>query len=261
MKLGVFGDSHATGDFYYRYCNGFSWPQIVADKLNCTHDVFALGGSPLFYSYQHFIQNYNKYSHIVFIYTDYMRINGMPDYLMQFSSRQENELSGLVHDAVYKEYKEELTTIIKSRRYTDNEDFNKFVYQAIFDKVNSICEKNDIKLVNIHPFEEARRTVLDFSSRKASCLLNLFVVSCNELGKDPFNSTHRSLNHPSFKDLVVGIDIRPNHLNAHNNKELADIIYTSFYNIVDPIDLTKHDGFCYDAEIVLDMIQAYHNEN
>lgn len=262
MKIGIFGDSFAAGDLFH---NGVSWPRTLAEKCNCQYDVFARGGTSLFYSYSNFIKHYKKYSHIVFVYTEYTRVQTMPSHLEHFANVQLPDIENLrvhFHNNVDKDHQEELFYIAKARKYTDDDNFSKFIYQTIFDNVNQICKDNDIKLVNIHPFEKEDNEVISLEKSNGSCLLNLHIVSANEINHDPYEWSRAStLKHPLFKVILEDVDIRPNHMNTHNNRVLADIISSSFDNINEPLDLTTVDDFSYNTDILVEMIENFKNED
>lgn len=262
MKLGIFGDSYAAGDVFH---NGVSWPRILAEKYNCPYNVFARGGTSLFYSYTNFINGYKNFSHIVFVYTDYMRVQTMPGHLEQFANVQVPDLENLrvhFHNKIDKTHQEELFYIAKARQYTDDINFSRFIYQTIFDNVNQICKDNDIKLVNIHPFEKEDNEVISLEKNNGSCLLNLHMVSAKEVSNTPIEWSRAStLKHPSFKILLEEVDVRPNHLNTHNNRALADVVSSSFDNINEPLDLAKVDDFSYNTDILVEMIENFNNED
>lgn len=256
MRLAVFGDSFATGDLHPK---SVSWPRELSKILGCPHDVFALGGSPLYYSYENFLKNYENYTHIVFVYTEFMRLNILPKTLARFSNIRESDLPNLDSwpdiDSVDREA---LTALIKARRYLDRRDFNLFVYQGIFDRINLLCEKRRIRLVNIHPFDTPSDLPIDLSERKGNCLLNLLEVSSREIGNSVnVWSTLRKVKDAAFLTLIRDRDIRPNHLNNHNNIALANIIYGLFDNKIEPLDLMTREEFSFDKNIVLDMLSEH----
>jgi hypothetical protein len=76
MKIGIFGDSF--GDDYTMWPTpytdvGPSWVDYLRNQ-NIEIDNYSRGGSSLFYSYQNFISNYQKYDKIIFLVTTPGRI-------------------------------------------------------------------------------------------------------------------------------------------------------------------------------------------
>lgn len=257
MKLGIFGDSFAAGDVFAK---GISWTKLLAEKLNCNYDAIALGGTSLYWSYANFIKKYKKYTHIVFVYTDFMRLNIMPTHLARYSNLidTEHNLSLIDKLDISDIDKIELINIIKSRKYLDNRDFNKFVYQTIFDSVNEICRNQNIQLVNIHPFERPDLGNISFDKKAGTSLLNLQEISGREISNTPASWLQTAkVKHPSFVRIIEETDVRPNHLNPINNEVLANIILNSFGNLSDPINLTTDSNFCYDVDLVLELIEKY----
>ena len=77
MKIGIFGDSFA--DDYNLWPSHFegvgpSWIEYIRDQ-DIEVDNFSFGGSGLYYSYEKFISNFQKYDKIIFLVTTPGRIS------------------------------------------------------------------------------------------------------------------------------------------------------------------------------------------
>jgi hypothetical protein len=71
MKIGIFGDSFADDyNLWPTHFNGVgpSWIDYLRDQ-NIEIDNYAYGGSALYYSYEQFISNFQKYDKIIFLIT------------------------------------------------------------------------------------------------------------------------------------------------------------------------------------------------
>jgi hypothetical protein len=67
MKLGVYGDSFA--DAHHK--NNHTWWNFLAEKIGASQVVtHGVGGTPLWFSYQQFLQSYHLYDQIVILVTD-----------------------------------------------------------------------------------------------------------------------------------------------------------------------------------------------
>lgn len=71
MKIGIFGDSF--GDDYHVWPNPYDGvgPSWIEYLQSCGHEVenFSCGATALFYSYDLFIKNYQKYDKVIFVVT------------------------------------------------------------------------------------------------------------------------------------------------------------------------------------------------
>jgi hypothetical protein len=247
MLLGIFGDSFSAdketiiGDVTLT-----TYTDIVAKQLGLTAVNFSYPGTSIWYSYKQFVKNYKKFSHIVFCYTDEDRWHYLPDYLHRFSSIYTKEKLDTFPTIGNKEY-EEMTDLVKIHKLIHDSEFNNFVFQTIFDKVNFICKRNGIKVINIMPFVNEKNFDLDFSKNRGMCYINLLSISDSEL-------YHKlgGYRHKEFRFFTGGPDLRKNHLTQENNKVLADIILENIdsetYKV---IDLYKDKRFSYDVNQLL----------
>ena len=69
MKIAVYGDSFAQPVEIGYKGNDFLWCNTLANKLNGSIDNFAITGTSIFYSYQQFLNTYNKYDLCIFAVT------------------------------------------------------------------------------------------------------------------------------------------------------------------------------------------------
>jgi len=147
---------------------------------------------------------------VVFVYTMPHRIHSLPDYLERYAFMlfDDNPQKAFLP----KSDMEEMKTVWDALRYTQDLDLDTYLSQKIFDDVNRICKENNIKLVNILPFEGVEDSniskPIQLTNIHGSCITGLVHVSTNE--------TARPLpNEP---------DPRPCHLSEQNNKILYNMI-------------------------------------
>lgn len=204
-NLAIFGDSHA---FVPDLTNKkLAWPSRLFEIYN-GHN-YSHWGTSIWYSFDLFLKNYHQYSNIVFVYTSAHRIHVLPPHLRKWAFMSTSQPFNKFMD---KRDLEEMKKVWAAQKYTANIKFDQFVYQKIFDDVNDICQKNNINLVNILPYENAGLEELcgplDLSKMTGSCVTGIRYVSDNEkLAPDPNI-----------------IDARLCHLSDENNKVLFDII-------------------------------------
>jgi len=245
----VFGDSFGTPHTDWENC----WSTLIS------HNVYAMPGTNLWYSYQKFLKHYKSYDYVVFVYTHKCRWYTIAEHLLPYSNCINKEKLDVYHGIPKYAY-DDMAKLVEVYKLIYDEDFEQFLYQTIFDKVNTLCRKRNIKLINVLPFEpgtnvKSRWTItkeigLDISNMHGSCLVGLGDISWAEL-TDADVGGHR---HPLLKKYTVDMpDARPCHLSPWNNKALAEIITEEFANN-NPrlIDLTFDDRFSYDISILLD---------
>jgi hypothetical protein len=239
MKIGVFGDSFATEVIDHRYMsdvtrNNESWVVNIRQK---GYDIttFGEGATSTYFSYTKFIENYKDFDHIVFCYSSSQRIHNLPPeyrYLSNFLFQERNLPFSNAFNNLTQEQQDQVRRIFDVARFLQDDDFDKFVIQSVFENVNRLCKNNKIKLVNILPFYNDNHSYVDFTNRSGDCLYGLLRVSAKEL--------------PNLN----GVDPRFNHLSMENNIVLSTIVLESrknpYSNIV---DLEKDSRFVFDTKI------------
>lgn len=263
-RLAVFGDSFATPS---RYFGGY--PHDLAKLLNMNIDLYAKAGTSIWWSYKNFIQNYKKYSHVVFVYTFAHRWPVLPDYLENLSWIIDKDCMDKALILSSSE-QEEMQKLLEIHRYIFDEDFNNFIWKTIFKNVNQICRDNKIKLFNILPFESeslklsilldkntneyynVKGSILDLNNCYGSCLTHLVELSSFELGEDE--------KFPRLDYIRKVNDIRGCHLNISNNKAIAEIIAEEFNkDKTSIIDARFNEKMSFDPNEILNMIEEYEN--
>lgn len=238
LKIGVFGDS-----FTDRQMNPYfmppgrqdeSWLRVLEDEGHIV-ESFGRGGTSTWFSYENFLQHYKYYDAIIFSYSHHARIHTMPDGFQSFSYIDSTEKLAKIDRAklLPEDKQNDLHDIIKGVRMADNFLFNTFVVSKIFEDVNHVCRRNDIKLVNLLPFE-FKKTIdrFNFKASHGDVLYNLIPVV--------------------EKELVTGeVDCRFCHLTAENNKVLGNIILDSLRDRpIKFINLAKEGEWVFSPEII-----------
>jgi hypothetical protein len=211
MKLGIFGDSYADIN-----CPNVSlhdddsqpWPKILESLMNADSEFFGVSSTPLWFSYQLFLQNYKKFDNIVFCYTEYNRWNSIsnPEFIGLSTIKFKEQLVHLQNKD--KNFIDAAKKLVEVHPILDSKEFNLFVYQTIFDNVNTICKTNNIKLVNLMPFDVFRKLAIDISNNSGASITGIHDVGIRE----------------PYKIQADGIDGRYCHLSSDNNKRLAKMI-------------------------------------
>lgn len=257
MRLGIFGDSFADStDEPVPGVTSKSWPIELAKSMDMEYDNHAAAGTSVWYSYKHFLENYHKYTHIVFTYTESNRWPCLPEELQRYSSvYSEEKLKVFPRFQLGGSYKI-MKQMVHLHRYIFDEQFNSFILQQVFNQVNTICKKNNIKLVNVLPFVDSIcEEVIDLSEANGTCLTNLITVSENEL-RDKSFTERMPCRLPEFEFLEYNVDYRRNHINEPNNILLSNIIEKEFDRENPKVfDMFKDDRFVYDTQVLLDYIQ------
>jgi hypothetical protein len=242
MKIGVFGDSFADRDNGMPDRKDESWMQCL-ENLGHTIVSYGYGGTSTYWSFEQFSRNFRQFDHIIFCYSSQERIHTLPPNLESFSSMKSvDELyaSGR-YQMLTTEEELNLNRILTGYLVAYNPSFNVFVQQKIFDEVNLLCARHNIKLINILPFEGNNHNFsLNLDTRHGDCLYNLLDIVYKEVG-----------------GLLKFRDPRFCHLSTENNQVLANIVSESLQktNCKDIIDLYKDTRFIYNQEI----FQRYRN--
>lgn len=200
MSLGIFGDSHA-----YNITN--SWPYLLNKHYHTEH--YAMFGTSVWNSFKKFSKHYSKHSYVVFTYTNANRIHHLPEEIehLQFSIS-----APLIKNAVPKLYEKQMQAVWEAHRLIYDLQLAEYINQHVFNDVNLICKNNNIRLINLLPYENAgfddSIKTLDLSQAAGPCITGLRWVSDCEL-EQPLSDKP---------------DVRACHLSPENNVILHKMI-------------------------------------
>lgn len=229
--LGVFGDSFA-------HCNPKygGWPDQLAKLLDARFDNHAFSGTSIWWSYNKFLETYKNYTHIAMVFTNYHRWPILPEWLKGHHWVVDKKTLQDAHTLAAD--RAEMAKLVDIHSYIFDEHLEKFIYQHVFNEVNRICRENNIKLINIIPFEKEHEPCIDISNAHGSVIVRLIMVSANEIEeKDTY---------PELNWVFTRPDVRSCHLNNSNNTALAEIIYESFDQEPIIMSVDSHSKFSYD---------------
>lgn len=214
MKIGVFGDSFAwpnngiTGNVPNQ--KDESWMRHIQDS-GYKLVTYGMGGTSTFFSYKNFLRYYKLFDVIIFCYSSRFRIPTMPKTFEGFSCYNTvdsiDEIIRFRNKGLKAEEVKKIRVIFEAFEATFDEEFYKFIQQSIFNEVNYLCNKSNIRLVNILSFERnpnSSSSFLDYDKRYGEVILNLSDVSMKEMKVDSRG------------------DVRYCHLSYENNKILGD---------------------------------------
>lgn len=182
MNIGVFGDSFADPRPGQPDRSSEAWMHQLEAITGHRVDSFGESGVSAWYSYKVFLEHYQKFDTVVFVYTSVNRIHNVPCY-------HDNTHYNFVRPDTI-EHLEFLTDSEKDRirntvntywRELQDDAFDLFVYQSVFDAVNSKCAQAGINLINVFPFENFHQPdTVDLSNTQGDCYRGLMCVSSQE---------------------------------------------------------------------------------
>lgn len=233
-RIGVFGDSFASTDIspidFINDQDRKPWCVTLKEQLGLPLDIFALAGTSIWWSYQNFISNYKKYSHIVFIYSQHNRWHHVDKSLEGMNWITGNKEYYSCHfDNDYK--KRTISLLGSCYNLVNDEKFDIFVQQQVFTEVNRICNEENIKLVNIFPFLYQIDLIMNNSNTIIYSLLDCYQEKIN------LSSDDKEI----FDQMILTGDLRLCHLSSERNHLLARIIEENF-------DSRKILDFCKESE-------------
>lgn len=256
MNLAVFGDSFSVTHPGIGKKSAPSWPYEISNMLGANIENFSHSGTSAWYSCNNFLKNYNKFSHVIFVYTEQNRWPSLPGDLLRLSSIYDEEKLRIFPNISPPDY-DIMKKLVSVHKYIFDEEFNHFVLQSIFDTVNETCYKNNIKLINVFPFLDKieHKKSINLDKMHGPCLLNLNRVSYKELYRG------LTLKHNDLSFYVNNVDYRKNHINSPNNLRFAEILFEQFNdNSLKIIDVFDDPSFNYDVQFLLDYKQLVMQE-
>lgn len=223
--IGIYGDSFADLNpqhLHNRKKEIWPWGLWLGEYYNEKVECHALSATPIWYSYQKFLDTYRKYDKIVFTYTNYRRWNTLSDkYVMLSHIRDEVDVPLLIP-----EFQSIGKLLVDAFPVLYRDELNKFIYQHVFNEVNRLCKKYNIKIVNLMPFENTTYyfpkgigEVIDFSQTTGPVVTGVMTISHKEIDFTP----------RLRERLQTKNDLRHCHLNSYNNKMLANIIFENLH--------------------------------
>lgn len=217
--LGTFGDSYAdpnspSGDT--------AWMNILAEKLNLPVENHGRSGTSVWYSYEKFLQNYQKYSYIVFTYSHFDRINWLPDNFEGWHFKKPMDQVEPINDKKEKIKALAMKNIVDTYyRYLHNENLQLFIYQKVYEDVENLCTENNIRLIHNFAFEPCRwEKNMNIRLGNTRNVLSADKISTEETHTYKPGSTHTG-------DIGVP-DRRVCHMTQKNNSILADVMLQMF---------------------------------
>lgn len=241
--LGVFGDSFANTNPRYG-----GWPDYLAEHLSANLDNHSLYGTSIWWSYKKFLATYKKYTHVAMVYSSPHRWPVLPEWLDSNHWIVDKETLKKTHN-ISASQREEMSKLISIHKYIFDETLEQFIYQHVFNDMNRICRENNIKLVNVLPFEGENPPSINVDNATGSVLVRLLQASTQEIKEID--------RYPELKYFWNNADIRSCHLNNSNNIALAEIIYDAFNKEPCTISVDTHEKFSYNPLELVEMI----NEN
>lgn len=248
MKIGIFGDSYTqVPDHRIRdkSRNDFSWTEILGKRLNARTSNFALSSTSIYWSYQRFQEKFKEFDTIIFCYSSHLRWYYWKDgfeILSNLGTLGKHVIPNMQNWTT--EHKKVANLFLDIHDYIFNEEYQLFVYQQMFNNVNKTCKENNIKVVNILPFE-TNEPLINLSEASGPCVTSLHVVSAKEIAGTEKNAkllTYNLLNGKTH-------DPRFNHMNSVNNFALASVVVDNF-DTQNIIDFSKADGLSYDDTLL-----------
>lgn len=230
--LGTFGDSYADKN---SISGDTPWMNLLADKLNLSVENHGSSGTSVWFSYEKFLKNCKKYSHVVFTYSSYDRINYLPHKFEGWHYKKPFDKFSLYgSDKNSKKLNvemENVTTIYY--KYLHSTDLQLFIYQKVYESVQEICKENNIKVIHNFAFEPSRgENNMNIVLLHNACnVLSAGSISTEETHAYKPGSTHAG-------DIGVP-DRRACHMTRKNNVILADIMHELFNSKEKTIKLEK----------------------
>lgn len=230
MKIGVFGDSYA--DEVFADERPHAWPCIIGRELNAEVGYHAKSGTSMWWSYQNFKNNFEKYDVIVFCYTSAQRWPSLPEEIFigrQFNIgyQKDNSVQDVLNPFFFSLFPNKLQSFINSCIQRDIVETcqreGKYLVQLIPFLKHGVNYKNNTDIndkhdFTVYPSEYPIMTGLDIVSHKEEVLVdNKKVNTCKYIAN-------------------VGHEHRVCHLNNANNKIVADWV-------VDCIKHKKHNEY------------------
>lgn len=253
MKIGIFGDSFGDVNLFngHPWPNNYAWAKQIEQAWKPESIEFhSKCGASTWYSYQHFLKHYQKFDHIVFVYTYHYRWPHLHEDL-GMRHWNVNAVPNFIHD--YKENEswadEEIRNLCKSYDLLFSPELLTFINKSVVRDINMRCQRENIKLVNIFVTDSnygdhngGFRDNYNEEDLLFSSIENLHWVSARELVK--LNGKEYTINQLVEKFGLP--DARFCHMWEHNNTVVANLVKELFYKKQTVIAQNLSDWSLYD---------------
>ena len=215
MKIAIFGDSYA--DPYNNSIEAVSWTKLLKEKSNDYKITnFAYGGTSLWWSYELFLKNYEKFDTIIFVITTAGRLSNLIynkgvnsyDYAVELEETIKNGHPNNLTDPQVQHNLKLLESAKDYYLYFQNNNQEKFLHEKIIEELYSIQTKLSDKKFIIIP-----TVPLNFDC-KSFFKMPLLEITKKELEANFGNNLYK---------FETGY--RANHMSKKNNEILAEKIH------------------------------------
>lgn len=240
--IGIFGDSYAdiNPEKMTDEANGIlPWPKHLENLTGEKVVTHAKTATSTYWAYKQFLKYYTACDNIIFVYSEHNRWATLKDKYERLAYLTDSDRLDLLDPA----FRDAGEALMKVKPMIFDEEFNIFIQQSIFDRVNRICKRAAKPIINIMPFElnfKDTELTIDVSEAAGPCLTNLLEVSLTEAARSEFLDNH----------IRTVPDLRHNHLNSYNTKVLAEIVMDTFFSSEKVIRLAKDPRFQYDEKYI-----------
>jgi hypothetical protein len=232
MKIAFCGDSFCadiTNDDYP------SWPYLVANEFNGTITCKGLSGNALFHSYEELLPVVDESDYVVFCITDPHRLpnrHRIPitvantEYLVDSVSRGESDWVGRKYSVTNKIV--EKTLRAGGIYFTDlmSWEFHNMAHIGILMQIDNHMVEKKKKCIWFNCFDISTKIDNKWKyTPKSGPIINTPLSSISQ-------SETKGLSQKKQDEILFG-DIRVNHFNEKNNKNMANLV----------IDIIKNDTF------------------
>jgi hypothetical protein len=247
MKLGIFGDSYTHVPEHRQRDKSrkdYSWTEIVGSQYKVVKN-YSMSATSIWWSFNNFLNNFDKFNTIIFCYSSHLRWFHFKEgfeILSNIGTHGKDVIPNM--QGWSEEHKKVANILIDAQEYIFSEELQRYVYQKIFNDVNKICQNNNIKLINLLPFENID-TLISLDQRSGCCITSLHVSSLKETMTGKPNAEQLTFNLRNGKTH----DPRFNHLNENNNKVLAKCVLENI-DTNNIIDFSKLSSLSYSDELL-----------
>jgi hypothetical protein len=215
MNIGIFGDSFADPNPGQEGRESEAWVTVLNSFEGVTATSYGVSGISNWNVYEQFVQHQHLYDAVIFVYSSVSRIPVMPKGLDGYNFIRPDTIDHL--DFIPDNDKDRIRNIVDVYwNHLQSDDFDLFMYQSVFDRVNSVCKSQNKKLVNVLPFEHYHRPdCVDVSDSYGDCWRGIMQVSSREAEQSSYDFSQ------------FAFDYRDCHLTKVNNEVLARLLYNS----------------------------------
>lgn len=206
MKIAIFGDSYADPYVNVERKWGISWARLLAENYNYKIENFGMKGSNLWWSYEKFLENYEKFDQIIFVVTAPGRLSSIE----KIDEGKHLHMPGLEVINFFEQNNKDNEFLLKIYHsmkdyflYFQNDRQEEFLHNKTIEEIINKCNLNKKPLALIPAFKDSLHYQTIFKMPLSKINLKEQTINTGIDNEFVFEKKHTRANHMSKQNNEI----------------------------------------------------------